>query len=110
MPIPNPQYTDLLFAEIEATADGDNEIVGAVVGKRIMVVGYALMGTGVGTLAFKLSGSRNARVRVGADGGGAAFAGNLECPAFGTDAGSALIVTNPAGVDSYGHVTYYLED
>ena len=95
------------YVSVNATADGDNEIIAAVSGKRIMVLGYMLAGTTTGTVALQdTAGSPvvHARIRVGADGSGAAYGG--PAPAFTTASGTGVEISNPTGNDTFGHLTY----
>ena len=94
------------YAAVAATADGDNTVVAAVTGKKLRVVGYVLTSTGAGLIAIKGGTTTLATLRVGADGGGASYAGGFDAPAFETAAGTALVVNNPAGIDTYGHISY----
>jgi hypothetical protein len=103
-------YQTVKFASVNATSDGDNEIVAAVSGKKIRVLGYCLTSNAAGTVALKSGASTTlARIRIGADGDGAAYAGSAETPAFETAAGEALNLNNPASVDTFGHLCYMEE-
>jgi hypothetical protein len=95
------------FARIFATADGDNTLVAAVTSKKIRVIGYKVQLTGVGTAVFK-SGAGTSLADVVADGnaGGASYAGSLLSPAFETAAATALVINNPTGIDTLGHLSY----
>lgn len=93
-------------ASVEATADGENTVIAAPgAGKRIIVLGYAFTATAEGTITIKTSSGTKAKFNV-AKQGGVAYAGNLECPAFVLSENKALVVENPAGVDTIGHITY----
>jgi hypothetical protein len=95
------------FASVNATADGDNTLVAAVTTKKLRVLGYALMATGAGTLQLKSAGSTVlGRIRSSGDGAGASYAGGIDAPACETATNEALVLNNPAGVDTVGHVAY----
>lgn len=93
------------FANLAATSDGDNTVVAAVTGKRIVVLGYAFTVTAQGTVTFKDSSSTFGSHEV-AQYGGVAYAGGLDAPAFATAAGAALVVNVDTNVDALGHITY----
>ena len=97
------------YASVNATADGDNTIVAAVGGQSVYVLGYVLTATGLGTVLLQDSAGSpvvHGRIRIGADGGGASYAGGPTCPAFVTAVGTGLEINCPAGVDVLGHITY----
>lgn len=97
------------YVSVNATADGDNTIIAGVGGKKIRVLAYVLAGTLAGTYVLQdTAGSPNifGRIRVGADGGGASFAGSVFGPAFETIAGNGVEINCPAGGDMLGHMTY----
>lgn len=93
---------------IQATADGDNTIVAAVAGKRIQVTGYLVMVTAAGLVTCKDGAGTVLAKWPCAANGGAAYPGNPIVPAMRTAPGQALVINNPAGVDTYGHVAYLL--
>lgn len=97
----------LKSASINAAADGDNTLVAAVEGKKIRVIGYVLIGNAAGTFLWKSgAGTEKGRLRISADGAGAAYAGGLAAPAFETASGEALVGNNSAGLDVTGHLLY----
>ena len=103
---------NVLTAVISATADGANEVVAAVTGKKIRVLGYVLNVNAAGTAQWRSGAST---VKSGAmefpDGGGATAPlcdPTAEVFWFETTAGEALNIVNAAGVDSLGHVVYQL--
>lgn len=96
-----------LFTKLDAQADGDNTIIAGVAGKQIRVLGYHLMATGAGTVIFKDAIDFRAYFSLAAN-GAATYAGTHDAPAFDCAVGQALTVTNPAGVDTKGHITYVL--
>ena len=100
------------FARINATADGDNVVIAAVGNDEyIVVLGYAINvnAAGVTTLQDTTASPNIAAVFEFVDGGGANYAGNDECPAFALAKGTGLEVSNAAGVDTTGHVTYVVK-
>ena len=103
--VPNP--SEFKFTRVNATADGENTVIAAVTGKRIVVLGYALNVNAAGVITIKDGTSTFASFKF-ADGGGCSFAGSLDCPAFRLNEGKALVIENAAGVDSLGHITYVL--
>lgn len=104
-------------ANISAAADGENEVVAAVAGKRIVVVSYVLAvvhATARAAADFR-SGTSNAVHATFTSGtddldGPAVypFTGHPKAPAFECDMGDSLAINNAAGVDCYGHLTYML--
>lgn len=102
-------------ANISATGDGDNTVVAAVAGKRIVVVSMTVVawhataadsclvrsGSAGTTMANYRSGLTNAPSVV-------TFPGTKEAPAFECDMGQGLVVANGAGVDTLGWVNYFL--
>ena len=102
---------ELKYVEVIATADGQNIIVAAAAGKRVKVIGYVLTVTAAAQqLVVENTGGTNlAQFSLGVN-GGVSYAGSYEAPAFQTILGEGLAVTNPAGVDTYGHFTYLLLD
>lgn len=110
--LPDPVVTSgavavpIKFANVNATADGDNTIVSGVASKKLRVLGYMLVLTAAGTVQFKSATTTiKGRLRAAAD-GGASYAGGVDAPAFETDTAEAIVFNNPAGVDVVGHLTY----
>lgn len=102
------EFPALKFVRVAATADGDNEIVAAVAGKKIRVLAYSLGVTAAGTMKLQdTAGSPavHAEFPLAAN-GRAEYAGGTRAPAFETAAGVGLEVSNPTGVDTLGHLTY----
>lgn len=93
------------FALVNATADGDNTILAAVASKKIRVLAYSLSVSLTGTITVKSAATEKAKLSL-TTGTPAPFAGSLYTPAFETGVNEALIVNNPAGVDTFGHITY----
>jgi hypothetical protein len=97
----------LKFASINATADGDNTAIAAVGGKKLRIVGGRITCTGAGTISFKTGGGGVIdRFISSANGSGFADRGGVDCPLFETVSGEALLLNNPAGIDSVGSLTY----
>lgn len=98
----------LLFAPITAVTAATAEIVAAVTGKSIYVVGYTLVASGTVTITWKsattaLSGAMAlaAQTTVTAH-------GTLATPVLGTASGEALNLTLAQAVQVSGHVAYYV--
>lgn len=97
------------FASVNATADGDNTLVAAIVGRKIRVINYVLYASATGAANFTSGAGGTVLARcLPAVNGGASFAGDENSPAFETAAGAALVLNNGAGVDILGHLTYVL--
>jgi hypothetical protein len=96
------------FARVNATADGDNTIIAAVAGKKLRVLGYALVATAAGTISVQDSAGSPAILAQFplAANGGVSYGGGFDAPAFETPVGNGLEINNPAGVDTLGHLTY----
>lgn len=99
-----------LYARVNATSDGANTVVTGTAGKRIVVLGYAINANAAGVVTIQDSaGSPGVLASFEfVDGGGAAYAGSENAPAFEVPVGLNLVVSNAAGVDCLGHVTYIL--
>lgn len=98
------------FVRVNATADGANTVVTGVAGKTIFVLGYALNVNAAGVITIQDSAGSPAVAASFkfADAGGAAYAGGEDCPAFSVAKGLSLVISNAAGVDTLGHLTYIL--
>lgn len=95
------------FASVNATADGDNTVIALVASKKLRVLGYVVTCTGAGTIQFKTGGGGVlGRLIASANGAGGSYAGGVDAPAFETVSGEALLLNNPAGVDTVGHLSY----
>ena len=100
---------------VNATADGENEIVAAIAGKSIVVVGGTLTawhataaaqydlrsGTSNTVHARFQSGLVNAPVVI-------LLEGDERAPCFMCDVGDSLALNNAAGVDTTGYIKYML--
>lgn len=108
MAIIPPSESGIKYAMVEADADGVNEMIAAVTGKKIVVIGYVLTATLAGTITIQDDTSTPvelAKLSLATD-GVASYSGGIGAPAFETSSGKALDVSNPAGVDTLGHITY----
>lgn len=95
------------FVRVNATADGSNTVITGVAGKYIYVLGYALNVNAAGVITIQDSGTPAVLASFKfVDAGGAVFAGSEQCPAFKVDKGLNLVISNAAGVDTLGHITY----
>lgn len=96
------------YARVNATADGDNVVIAAVVGANIRVIGYVLTVTAAGII--KLQDTAATPVIHGelslAANGVAPYAGGLSCPAFETASGLGVEINVPVGVDCLGLMAY----
>ena len=100
--------SDIQFARVNASADGDNTVVAAVAGKKIRVLGYNLTSRTAGLLTIKSSTTSTlAELDLVAD---TAVPYSGPAPAFETVAGELLNFNVAAGVDVVGHLTYVLID
>lgn len=95
------------FARVNATADGDNVVLGAVTGKKLVILGYQLQAmttAGVVTVKDSATGVKATfdlavRQAVG-------YSGSTDCPAFETPVGEGLLIGTQTGQDVIGHITY----
>ncbi len=103
--------TPILQVAVAATADGDNEIVAAPgAGKKIQVISYSLFSTSA-TQALHLlkSGAGTTKATLAMLQTAPAFRdGSRGEPVLECATNQALNVNNPAGVDTYGHLTYQI--
>lgn len=104
-------------ANISAASDGENSVVAAVAGKRIVVISYVLAvvhATARDTATFRslTTNTDHGTFFSGTDDldGPAVYSytGHPKAPAFVCEVGEALGINNAAGVDCAGHVTYML--
>lgn len=106
-----PGVNQFRYARINATKDGDNTVIAAVEGKKIIVLGYTINLNAAGTVQFQDSAAEAPAVFAGyefPDGGGASYGGGLECPAFEVTRSLGLEVSVAESVDATGHLTYVL--
>ena len=104
-------------ANISAADDGENSVVAAVAGKRVVVISYVLVvahATARGTATFRslTANTDHATFFSGDDDLSGAltysYTGHPKAPAFECEIGEALGINNGSGVDCAGHVTYML--
>jgi hypothetical protein len=98
------------YVRVNATADGANTIITGTAGKRIRVLGYALNVNAAGVITVQDSAGSPAVLASFefVDGGGVSYGGGDEAPAFEVATGLNLVISNAAGVDTLGHITYTL--
>ena len=108
MAIIPPSESGIKYAMVEAAADGANELVAAVASKKIVVIGYVLSVDVAGVITVQDDTGTPvelAKLSLATD-GVASYSGGINAPAFETSVGKALDLDNPAGTDTFGHVTY----
>jgi hypothetical protein len=103
-------------AAVNATADGENEIVAAVAGKTIEVIGFCLTAFHASAAAEidLRSGTSNtvhARFQSGLAAALSAISlmGSVKEPLFLCDVGDSLVINNGTGVDTKGIVIYRMK-
>ena len=105
------QNLERKFVRVNATADGDNTVItNSDVDKAIVVFGYALNVNAAGVITVQDSAGTpvvHASFEL-VDGGGVSYAGSSDTPAFVLAKGTNLEISNAAGVDTLGHITYAL--
>jgi hypothetical protein len=102
---------NLLFQRVNATSDAANTVVTGTAGHSIVVVNYALNANAAGVITIQDSAGSPAVYASFelTDGGGVSFAGTWDAPAFKVAEGLNLVISNAAGVDTLGHLAYYLK-
>ena len=97
------------YVRVNATADGANTVItNSDVDKAIVVLSYALNVNAAGVITIQDSAGSPA-VHASfelVDGGGVAYGGPRA--AFKVAKGLNLVISNAAGVDTLGHLTYAL--
>ena len=106
MSITNHSDEEILFAVINIASD--SEIVAAVAGRKIRVLGYALVGAAAETVTFESDGTAISGVMSFGANGGISYAGGFGAPAFETAAGESLDIDLGATASVDGHLTYIL--
>lgn len=103
----NPYSSLFKFVSIDGTSDGDNEVVAAVTGRRIRVLGIYLSADAAGQVAIKSGSTVIGKAEF--------IASNLSqnvsmggVPVFQTASGEALVINTTASQDIAGFVTYVL--
>lgn len=104
------------FTPINASGSGDNTVVAAVAGQRIVVLHYLLLVAGAVNATWKDAGSAvSGPLPFGANGGDV----STGPPSWGTSApvgvlqtsqGNALVLNLSAGVQASGHLVYCLSN
>lgn len=96
------------MAVISAAASGANEIVGAVAGKRIVVLSYTLIPAGDVTATWKSDSTAisGAMSRTTAS----VLTASHSAGVLQTAVGEALVLTLGGAVQTSGHVTYILQE
>lgn len=98
------------FVRVNATADGSNTVITGRTGEKIVVTGYALNVNAAGVVTIQDSGTPTIFASFSLVlGGGVSYAGSSETPAFEVGEGLNLVVSNAAGVDTLGHITFQRE-
>lgn len=111
MPVIHPANThEVKFVRVNASSDGDNEVVAAVAEKRIRVIAYSLTADAAGT--FKFQDTASSPVVFGefdvAQNAIVVYAGGNDAPAFETSKGVGLEINAASSQDVTGHLTYQL--
>lgn len=95
---------------VNATDDAANTVITGRTGEKIIVLGYALNVNAAGVITIQDSGTPTVFASFElVDGGGASYAGGPDCPAFSVGSGLNLVISNAAGVDTLGHITFVRE-
>jgi hypothetical protein len=104
--IHNRTDDNIKFATVSLTATGD--LVSAVTGKKIRVLGYLLVCSAALTVNFESGTTDITGAFEIAANGGISYAGGLAAPAFETAAGSKLALTISGTGNVRGHLAYVL--
>ena len=100
----------ILHVVVAATADGDNTVVAAVTGKKIIVVAYQFGHTSTGIVTWRSGAAGTIHMTATAAAAGSyTFAGSRDVPAWIGDLSAALVCNVAAGTDCIGRVSYYLQ-
>lgn len=97
---------DVKHAVIATAAAGATQLVAAVVGKRIRVLGYTLVAAAAVTAKFQSATNDLTGALPLAANGGASPTGAPQVPLFETNVGEALNVNLGGAVAVAGHLTY----
>ena len=101
----------ILYAAIDAATSGDNTIVAAVTGKRIIVMSCVLVAAGAVNARFESGAGGTALTGVMNLTTNSGFTANFnECGWFATAAGSLLNLELSAAISVDGFMTYILKD
>lgn len=104
----------LKYAAISASASGDNTIVAASTGQKIVLVSYVVIAAGDVSITWKSGAATNlsGAMALAANGGAAPGAGPLAPSGVAgmmeTESGQALVLNLSAAVSVGGHLAYRL--
>ena len=93
------------YANVAAASDGNQDLIAAVTGKKIRVVGFCLSVDVAGLVILRDKTADTARATFKAA-GTYSYSGGPSAPAFETIAGDALEANNAAGTDLHGFIAY----
>ena len=106
-----PFSRDTRFASLGIAATGD--VIAAVPGKRIVVIGYALTNTVATAQSVRFRSTTTGVTGVigipSSIGGGIVWDGGPDCPAFATGPGEPLNIELGAATAIAGHITYTVQ-
>lgn len=106
--VPSRGQLQVKFARINVAAATAGEVVAAVTGKAIRVLGYAIVVDATATVTFQDTAGTpviHAEFELLAN-GGVSYAGHMEVPAFQTAIGTGVEVLTGALQEARGHLTY----
>ena len=99
---------NLKFVDVDVSLLGDNSVIAAVSGKRIVIFGYYL--TNVLAILLKLQGSVTPKPKLAsfdlAANGNVSYAGNRDCPAFWSETGHGIELNLSLATGVKGHMAY----
>ena len=102
---------DIGRAAISTAASGDTTLVAAVPGKKIKVIGYALVSTAANSIKFKSgAGTDLTGAMALAANGGISSPSDKNTVEFETAAGQALVINLSAATQVSGHLVYKVDD
>lgn len=100
----------ILHVVVAASTDGDNTVVAAVTGKKIVVVAYQLGHTSTGVVTWRSGAAGTIHMTASAASAGSyTFAGSRDVPAWIGDISATLNCNVAAGTDCIGRISYYLQ-
>lgn len=108
-----PGVQSIRYAAIDnAAATGNTTVVAATTGKRVVVVGYAIVASGAVAVKFTdgAGGTNLTGAMALAANGGVSYAGDITTPALAASVGNALVLNAGGAVQVSGHIAYYLSD
>lgn len=103
-----PSESGIKYAAVSAEADGVNNVIAAVTGAKIVVIGYVLTADAAGEITVQDTTGTPVVMAVldFAQNSSVSYAGGIGCPAFETSVGEGLDLNNAASVDVHGHIAY----